>query len=305
MAAEGTRIGSVPSDAKCSLCGDSGEQWREKAGFRILRCRGCRNAFLPAPQIPADLEALYSREYFEGDRDAGYPTYLADAPLLERNFAQRVDWLRELRAPGRLLDVGTAYGFFLAAAAKRGWDAMGVEIAPDCAEEARRMTGAPVVAGDFLEAELEGPFDVITLLDVLEHLRDPVRCLEKARSLLAPDGWLVVETGDIDTPWSRLLGNRWYFLDPPNHLHYFTATGLRLLLQRSGFAGRMRQSRMGRWVSFGNIAFKLAYGLPAGPLRRAALRAARSGLPGAVYLNFGDGLLLAAGGGRSAGAEGP
>jgi SAM-dependent methyltransferase len=294
MAAQATQSAGEPPDDRCPLCQGRGVGWREKAGYRVLRCEVCRNGFLPADQVPPDLETLYSREYFEGDQTAGYPSYLDDAALLARNFDRRVRGLAKLRAPGRLLDVGTAYGFFLERAAARGWDAMGVEIAPDCAREAQRIAGVPVVAGDFIDVALPGKFDVVTMLDVLEHVRDPVASLAKARSLLAPGGWLVVETGDIDTPWSRLLGNRWYFLDPPNHLHYFTAAGLDALLRRSGFEGHIRRQRLGRWVSFNNIAFKLAFGLPAGAARDAALRLARRRVPGSVYLNFGDGQLVAA-----------
>jgi SAM-dependent methyltransferase len=299
MAAERMRSRGELPEAGCPLCGGPGEDWRQKAGYRVLRCGTCRNAFLPEDQIPPDLETLYSREYFEGDQAAGYPHYLEDAPLLAKNFDRRLRWLARFCEPGRLLDVGTAYGFFLERARVAGWEAMGVEIAPDCADEARRIAGVPVVAGDFVKAALPGKFDVVTLLDVLEHVRDPVASLEKARSLLEPDGWVVIETGDIDTAWARLLRGRWYFLDPPNHLHYFTATGLDALLRRCGFAGEIRRQRLGRWVSLSNVAFKLAYGLPPGLLRETALSAARSHIPGSLYLNFGDGQLVAA----RAGAE--
>ena len=79
----------------------------------MLRCATCENGFLPHESIPKDLEDLYSREYFEGTQSAGYPSYLADAALLERNFDQRVAWLGGFVEPRRLLDVGTAYVFFL------------------------------------------------------------------------------------------------------------------------------------------------------------------------------------------------
>ncbi len=294
MAAEHKRGRAGAQIVKCPICAASGERWREKSGFQIQRCTGCHNGFLPEDSIPSDLESLYSREYFEGDQSAGYPSYLADAALLERNFEQRVLWLKGFTQPGRLLDVGTAYGFFLKAAKAAGWDTVGVEIAPDCALEAARISDAPVLAADFVEADVPGSFDVITMLDVLEHVRDPIACIEKARSLLVPGGWLVVETGDIDCGWARLLGNHWYFLDPPNHLHYFSAAGLETALHRCGFEGAIRHVRMGRWVSFRNIAFKLANGLPEGVLRKTALRVASWRIPGSVYLNFGDSMVVAA-----------
>jgi len=51
---------------------------------------------------------------------------------------------------------------------------------------------------------------------------------------------------------------------------------------------------MGRRVSFRNVAFKLAYALPEGPARKMALRIASRRIPGSVYLNFGDSMIVAA-----------
>lgn len=265
-----------------------------KDGFLILRCRSCGNGFLPGDVIPEHLEDLYSEEYFQGDQPTGYPTYLADAALLERNFTRRLAWIESHQRPGRLLEVGAAYGFFLKQARARGWDAMGVEIAAECAAAAASRAGVPVVAGNFLESSLPSGFDVVAMFDVIEHMRDPIACLRRAHSLLAPGGLLVVETGDIASPWARLLGSRWYFLDPPQHLVYFTAAGLEHAMRRCHFTGGMHSVRIGRLVSLANIAFKLARQIPGARASNALTALARRGVPGSVYLNFGDGILIAA-----------
>jgi SAM-dependent methyltransferase len=279
----------------CPVCpAGSGSPWLFKGGFSILRCDSCGSGFLPEHAVPKDLEDLYSEAYFRGERSTGYPSYLADAGLLARNFGKRVAWIESLHPPGRLLEIGSAYGLFLQQARARGWDAMGVEMAADCAAAASQLAGVPVVAGDFLAASLPSGFDVIAMFDVIEHMRDPVACIERARSLLAPDGLLVIETGDIASPWARLLGARWYFLDPPQHLVYFTATGLESAIRRCGFTGAIRVRRLGRWVSVTNIAFKLTRQVPNTRTGNALAALARRRLPGVVYLNFGDCMLVAA-----------
>jgi SAM-dependent methyltransferase len=279
----------------CPVCGTAaGTPWMLKNGFPILQCMTCGSGFLPGDVVPDNLEDLYSEEYFRGDRATGYPTYLADAALLKRNFSRRLAWIESLHRPGRLLEVGAAYGFFLKQAHACGWDAMGVEIAADCAEAASELAGVPVVTGDFLDASLPTGFDVVAMFDVIEHMRDPIACIERARSLLAPDGLLVIETGDIASPWARLLGARWYFLDPPQHLVYFSAASLESAMRRSGFTGSVRIRRLGRWVSLANIAFKLTRQVPDTRTGKALAALARGRLPGAIYLNFGDGMLVAA-----------
>ena len=263
----------------------------EKAGYLLFSCMSCGNGFLPQEAIPAQLEELYSREYFEGKRSTGYPSYLAEAAMLERNFDDRLAWIERLRSPGRILDIGAAYGLFLRVAQTRGWSAMGVEIAADCAEEAARLASVPVIAGDFLKADLPQDFDVITMFDVIEHMRDPMACLRRAADLLVPDGWLVLDTGDIASPWARLLGRHWYFLDPPQHLFYFTAAGLERAVKQCGFSGGIELHRFGRRVSLANIGFKLRAAVPR-LLKRPIGMLSR--LPGSIYLKLGDSMLMAA-----------
>jgi SAM-dependent methyltransferase len=280
---------------RCGLCGGLGRPYRRKYGFVILLCSRCKNAFVPRSLVPDDLEQIYSKEYFEGGHATGYPGYLADSALILRNFEDRLKFIESLGAPGkRLLDVGAAYGLFLKVARELGWDASGVEIAPDCALEAAKLSGASVACGDFLSVPLNGPYDVIVMLDVIEHFRDPMASVRRAFELLAPGGFLVIDTGDLDTPWAKLLGNRWYFLDPPQHLFYFSYEGLRSTLARAGFEDEIRLARPGRRVSATNICFKLAAGAPEGFLRDGLRRAAEHGVPGALYLNFGDGMVVAA-----------
>lgn len=279
---------------RCRLCGaDAVERWVEKRGYAIHRCRRCGNAFVPDAAVPADLEALYTAAYFGGGEATGYPSYEADGPLIERSLARRMRWLARVAGRGRLLDVGAAYGFGLRAARAAGFDAMGVEIAPEAAAAARARAGVPVLAADFLAADLPGGFAAITMFDVLEHMRDPRACVARARELLAPGGVLAVETGDVASPWARLLGRRWYFLDPPQHLSYFTAAGLAAMMREAALEPLGRARRFGRWVSVANAAFKLAHNAP-GPLARVFARLATRQLPGAVYVNFGDAMLLAA-----------
>jgi SAM-dependent methyltransferase len=286
---------SITAAERCTLCGGNSRAWRRKRAFAIRLCESCGNAFIPRHSVPDDLEQLYSRGYFEGEQATGYPTYLADAPLIEKNFEERLDQIAALSPPGRrLLEIGAAYGLFLKVARERGWEARGVDISADCAEQAMRVSGAEVIAGDISSMKLEGTFDVVVMFDVFEHLRDPRACLQRVREILAPGGLVVIETCDHTALWARLLGKYWPFLDPPQHLFYFSESGLKDLLARTGFAPVSRTRWLGRRVSIGNACFKLASELPEGALRRNLKNVSRRAGKRGVYLNFGDSMLVAA-----------
>src|SRR4029077_6181874 len=118
-------------------------------------------------------------------------------PVLRREFAHSVDFIRTYRRSGKLLELGAAYGFFLLEAA-RHFDVAGIELAADAVEHGRRA-GLNVVQGMADEATLRqfGHMDVIVLLDVIEHLPDPRETLALCHRQLKPGGIVVITTGDF------------------------------------------------------------------------------------------------------------
>jgi polysaccharide deacetylase family protein (PEP-CTERM system associated) len=278
----------------CPLCNGETEPWRYRRGFDILRCKRCDNGFVPQYLVPTNADDIYSAGYFQGEAETGYPGYVADQKLIERNFADRIAWISSFSPKGRLLEIGSAYGYFLKVARERGWDAVGVELIEPCALEGARLSGATVYAGDFLELDIPGHFDVVAMFDVIEHMKNPLSCIEKAHGLLTPEGVLVIETGDHGMPWARLLRNYWYFLDPPQHRFYFSRAGIEHVLKQAGFVEDIHVRRVGRRVSVSNIAFKLSAAFPKGRVRTAVANQSKKQLPGSLYLNFGDGMLVAA-----------
>jgi SAM-dependent methyltransferase len=109
---------------------------------------------------------------------------------------------------GRLLDIGTGLGFLIDAAAKDGWQVEGVEPSASAAEWARKLTGSVVHTGFLEDLKLaEGQYDVITMVDVLRTVSDPLTFLQSARRLLRPGGVLLVrESNGKITRRTEMLG---------------------------------------------------------------------------------------------------
>jgi SAM-dependent methyltransferase len=137
----------------------------------------------------------------------------------------------------RLLDVGCGNGLFLELAHDRGFDPYGVDLAADAVRAARRRPGGrhayhgtpldvPEIAG--------GGFDVVTMWSVLAHLAEPVRELRELRSLLRPDGVLLLLTVNAGSlKLKRDLAGWGGFT--PNHLVFSSAQTLPRLLGEAGF----------------------------------------------------------------------
>jgi SAM-dependent methyltransferase len=96
---------------------------------------------------------------------------------------------------GRLLDIGCATGVFLDMARLDGWDVEGVEVSPELAAYAREKFSLNVHLLDLSKQPLGlGPFKVITMFDVIEHLPDARGMITACQKLLAPGGLLLIRT---------------------------------------------------------------------------------------------------------------
>ena len=217
----------------CSVCAAPARFFTHKNGCDIYACTACGLAFVhPVPNAAG----VYTQDYFAGAACGfGYVNYDQDkAPMAAalRRHLRAIEVLTPRRA--RLLDVGAATGVFISLAQQHGFDARGIEISDYAAQEARRK-GLAVATGTLADLPPSERFDVITMLDVIEHMPDPRRDLALARERLHDGGVLAISTLDAGSAYARLMGRRWNQIAPPEHLHYFNRVALRILLERAGF----------------------------------------------------------------------
>ncbi|HKQ28687.1 MAG TPA: class I SAM-dependent methyltransferase, partial [Burkholderiales bacterium] len=234
--AEGRLAQGAAVERDCPLCAAPGSASRlhfVKLGMRIVSCLGCAFTYSRDVLKPELDRALYQRSsaqssYRDLKRNAAYRE-------LEEKKCRYIlqQALRYLGAPGSLLDIGIGAGRLIAAALAAGWKPLGVEADPVFAAEAR-AAGLTVIDGFFPPA-LGGPsrYDLVTMLDVIEHSVDPVLLLREARARLAPGGVLAIQVPNFDSLVVRLEG-------PANsnfchgHWNYFVAGSLERTARLAG-----------------------------------------------------------------------
>jgi 2-polyprenyl-3-methyl-5-hydroxy-6-metoxy-1,4-benzoquinol methylase len=144
----------------------------------------------------------------------------------------------------RVLELGCSTGFFSKVMAERGCAVTGVEYDSEAAQQARRFCET-VAVRDLNCAEwragINGPFDVILMGDVLEHLLAPERILEECRELLGSDGSVIVSLPNVAHWRNRidLLLGRWNYTEigtlDRTHVKFFTLETSRKLIQKAGY----------------------------------------------------------------------
>lgn len=208
----------------------AGEPALGPARYPLARCTFCGSA--------ATLGAPPDRTLYETGAYRPRPPRLGGplAVLLDCFDRQRLALIRAAAPPpARLLDAGAGRGRFLLAAARAGYDAVGLEPSARGARTAAGR-GAAIVRGSIEEASFaDGSFDAITLWHVLEHLDDPAAALEHLSRWLQGSGTILVGVPNLASLQARIGGDRWYHLDVPRHRVHFTAVGLHRLLGDHGF----------------------------------------------------------------------
>ncbi len=139
-------------------------------------------------------------------------------------------------ASGKLLDVGCGTGEFLTLFDSHFWNLNGVEINHHLTQTIRINYPKIKIFSKTLETFYpKSKYDIITLWHVFEHLPDPLVVIKKCKRLLNDGGWLIIEIPQANSLTRKLFGPYWNLLLIPQHLFFWTASSLTLILKTGGF----------------------------------------------------------------------
>lgn len=220
----------------CPVCGQAtGTEWlcghdrfhRRARHYMLLRCGSCSFVWLTNPPTPATMSEHYGKHY-----DAFIGAAGDSSP---RRWQKRRKTLLKYKTNGSLLDVGCGSGAFLETLKGASWELYGIEMSIGPALKAQARSGAQVFVGDVLDAPFEpNTCDVVTCLDVLEHLFNPREVLSRISEWLKPGGIVYVLVPNIESGEASIFKSYWYGLELPRHLSHFSLKSLRYLATSVG-----------------------------------------------------------------------
>ena len=235
---------------RCIVCGGNDfAPWGTKDGFPIVRCVGC-DLLLVSPRLRADIRyQLYSPQYWaEHMRRYRLPTFWERLTVDYAAALKRVALLAEFATGRRVVDIGCSNGALVRRAAEWGFEAYGLELTPEVAREAERLSGRPVFAGDLgagTDALGGQRFDHATLFDLLEHIYDPRAFLANLREVIVPRGRVIVETFRTDCEDFRRLGIQHDDVKPVEHIYMYRERHVEQLLEQHGFHAITKRHPLG------------------------------------------------------------
>ena len=230
----------------------------EMKGYSVIDCEICGFKHLDPIPTAAELEEFYAHKYFNLIKQGGRAPEIrrligeadearAERECLEKTLYTDVNAILEdsgMRTGRCICDVGCGTGDFLKFMQKQGWDCTGIEPSEEgaCRATDSRITiyNCPLETFVSTYPKYSHSFDVVSLLNVLEHVSSPRVILEQVKDLLKPGSGIVVIrvpndfTSIQQIAQAKLLKEPWW-VAVPDHINYFSTESLQRLLTSMGF----------------------------------------------------------------------
>lgn len=186
----------------------------------IYKCSRC--GFLECPELNDILK------HYENLEDLSYEDSRKERLIQMRNIVKTI---KQFKSSGTLLDVGAGSGILIEEALKAGFEACGIEPSKWLYLKAKE-SNLPVFLGTFPNKNINGRFDVVTLIDIIEHIPTPLDLIKNISNILKRDGIIVVITPDVGSLAAKLLSWKWWHYRIA-HVGYFNMNTIDLAFRRS------------------------------------------------------------------------
>lgn len=224
---------------KCPICNNISKDYGIKSNYFISRCSRCSHIFVdPIPSFEM-LKNGYSNEdtsFVTNDSDTF--VHLDNGNTLDNRLSDYLQLLfTNKKNDGRHLDIGAGSGYLMRMARKSGWDTIGIEPGPwGKLAAAKYDLNIKSIMLENISSEVEiaqKSYDLITLIDVLEHLGDPLATISTLQNYLSFRGKIVAQFPYSSSFASVIRRTNWPLMLPPGHIHYFSRDSIKLLAKKS------------------------------------------------------------------------
>jgi len=236
---EAENSAEIFDDIKCIVCNNSNKTQFQirfrKSNCVVVKCNVCSFHFIP-PYFRKQVD--YS-EY--KSQDVANQVKQADVWIkIQRNLL-RYQLIHRFNKQGSVYDVGVGFGHFILTGKQLGHEVYGVELSKANAEFVTNELKLDIEHNSFLEVAEDKKYDIVTLWDVLEHIDEGDKIIEKAARIMPVGGFLFIQVPQFDSFFATLLNDKWWAMGL-DHVNYFSKKTIKKLLDTNGFKTRKIKS---------------------------------------------------------------
>ena len=208
--------------------------------YSVIECQKCTFKHIYPIPTQEDVIKLYSKTFYTSEKKNYIKDAKEDLEWWRKTYQNYYSILEKYSAGRKILDIGSGPGYFLKVGKELGWNVLGIE--PSKQAHAY-STGLGInVINDFFSAKVVnqfGPFDVVSLNLVLEHIPNPIVFLEQIKSILSPNGLLFILSPNDYNPLQEILYQHLHYKSwwvvPDHHINYFNIHSIKKVLHSLHF----------------------------------------------------------------------
>lgn len=205
------------------------------------RCKKCGMLYLSFRLDGKGKE--YTQSYFASEYKNQYgKTYLEDFEAIKAQSRRRARIIKSLlpfASSSDILDIGCAYGPFLAVAKEEGFTPYGTDISECAVEYVKKTLGFAAISGAFPDVDFKElgreKFDVVSMWFVIEHFTSLARVIKKANEILKRGGILAFSTPSAEGVSRLFCAQKFFSESPSDHYTLFEPSRVKQILEPFGF----------------------------------------------------------------------
>ncbi len=193
------------------------------------KCEICKVIFRKIMPTREEIDQIYT-QYYTPENIIRNITQMKSGEISLNKHAEYIQTIVE--PPARILDLGASTGEFVKILRDKGYDVSGCELSPEARRMAKKKFGF-----DFYSSldQIEDVYDLVTGIEVVEHLVNPLNILDKVYQVLGPGGIAYLSTPNSDGLNAKLSREKWREAVRPFHLVLFNYSSMKQLVEATGF----------------------------------------------------------------------
>jgi len=213
----------------CPLCFKNNiNTLRFEKGIKIYQCVDCEFGFL-------NEEGFKKQKKLSKTFSYSFDEYILNKDRLEKRFKKLAKIILKFKNKGKLLDIGAGFGLLTSVIYRLGNFNIAV-VEPECKPYFLKNIPKKIFKKnleDFLKINNE-KFDLILLMDILEHLKNPKKSLLQIRKILKDNGVLVIQLPNYKSLMAKICKNwSWWMIE--DHKYFFSPKSIKKLIKKAGF----------------------------------------------------------------------
>lgn len=200
-----------------------------KEGSKFVSCKVCNMVYLDPV-----FKDNYLFKYYSNSPDVQANAHVKEKKFYNSIYNSGIDIIKKKKKIGKLMDLGCSGGFFLDIVKKKGWETFGIEINKKEFNIAKKKNHK-VWNVELSKIDKKEKFDVITLWDVFEHIKDPHTILKEMKKRLNNKGLIFLQIPNSHSIAAQILREKCNVFDPIEHVNLYNVNSLKKLFSLTNF----------------------------------------------------------------------